>query len=116
MPETASSVAFRIEIKPTGSTAVCNCAGKLNSEASACLKAAIKELLPHYQRVVLDFTHVLSMDSSGLGAVVSLYVSAHSAKCEFQLVNFNQRVRELLGLTKLLSAFETCGQYMIKMP
>ena len=105
-----------MEVKTSDATATRICTGKLNSEAAPAFKQRVKELLPQYRRVVLDFTHVLSLDSSGVGAVVALYVSAHSAKCEFQLINFNQRIRELLGLTHLLSAFEACGRNMIKMP
>ncbi|MBV8207741.1 MAG: STAS domain-containing protein [Acidobacteria bacterium] len=116
MAQPAPSVVFRMQIKRNGSAATCVCTGKLNREASAGFKAEVKELLPRCTSLVLDFTHVISMDSSGLGAVVALYVSAHAAKCEFRLVNFNQRIRELLGLTRLLSAFEACGEYMIKMP
>src|ERR1051325_6971062 len=116
MARTTSEASFHVTTTVSGDTAVCNCAGKLNSNNTPLFKSEIKDLLPHYRRVVLDFTHVVAMDSSGLGAVASLYVSAHSAQCEFQLVNFNQRVRELLGLTRLLSAFEACGQYTIKLP
>lgn len=116
MARTTAEASFQVATTVSGDTAVCNCLGKLNSSNAPQFKSEIKDLLPHYRRVVLDFTHVIAMDSSGLGAVASLYVSAYSAKCEFQLVNFNQRVRELLGLTKLLSAFETCGHYGIKLP
>lgn len=116
MAQPAAGHAFRIEVKEHGTTAVCLCSGKLNSDAAPGFRSEVKDLLPRFSRVVIDLTHVVSMDSSGLGAVVALYVSARSAKCEFQLVNFNQRIRELLGLTKLLSALETCGQYMIKLP
>ena len=55
------------------------------------------------------------MDSSGLGAVVGVYVTAKKAGCDLQLINLSKRVRELLGLTNLLSVFETTGQYFIKM-
>lgn len=116
MAQPAPAPALTMTTTVSGETAVCACVGKLTSDAAPRLKSEIKDLLPHYRCVVLDFTHVVSMDSSGLGAVASLYVSAHSAKCELQFVNFNQRVRELLGLTKLLSAFETCGHYLIKLP
>src|ERR671938_322282 len=100
MPQPAPSPVFRIQVTTKDKTAVCHCAGKLNSEAAPYFKARVKEILPHCTAIVIDLTHVVSMDSSGLGAVVSLYVSARTAKCEFQLVNFNQRIRELLGLTK----------------
>jgi anti-anti-sigma regulatory factor len=55
------------------------------------------------------------MDSSGLGGVVSVYISARKAGCPFQLINLSTRVRELLGLTNLLAVFETTGRYFIKM-
>jgi anti-sigma B factor antagonist len=56
------------------------------------------------------------MDSAGLGTIVALYVSARRADCDLRLINFNKRVRELLGMTNLLSIFEACGQYFTRMP
>ena len=62
------------------------------------------------------FTQVEHMDSSGIGAVVRLYVSAKKENCELRLVNFNQRIRDLLGLSGLLKIFGDCGKYMVRMP
>lgn len=92
------------------------CTGRLTSEWTPLLKDEVKALLPVAGAVVLDFTEVSYMDSSGLGAVVSLYISCKRVGCELRLINFNQRVRELLGLTHLLSALEACGEYLIKLP
>ncbi len=41
----------------------------------------------------------------GLGTLMSLYTSARTSGCEMQLLNIGKRVRELLGLTNLLSVF-----------
>ncbi len=95
---------------------VVKCSGRLTSQVTSTLKDEVKPLLSAPGLVVLDFTEVSHLDSSGLGAVVGLYVSGKRAGCELRLVNFNQRVRELLGLTHLLSALEACGEYLIKMP
>ena len=92
------------------------CTGRLTSEWTPVPKDEVKALLPVAGTVVLDLTEVSYMDSSGLGAVVSLYVSGKRVGCELRLINFNQRVRELLGLTHLLSALEACGEYLIKLP
>ncbi|HEX6908706.1 MAG TPA: STAS domain-containing protein, partial [Terriglobales bacterium] len=73
-------------------------------------------LIPQTRLLVLDLTGLAYMDSSGLGVLVGLYVSARTAGCQLQLINLNQRIRQLLGMTHLLSAFEACGKYMIKMP
>jgi anti-sigma B factor antagonist len=80
------------------------------------LRQTVKPLIPQTKRLVLDLTELAHMDSSGLGVLVGLYVSARSAGCQLQLINLNQRIRQLLGMTHLLSAFEACGKYMIKMP
>ncbi len=95
---------------------VVRCSGRLTIQDTAWLKSEVKPLLARSARVMLDLTDLDSMDSSGLGAVISLYVSAKAAGHEFCLINLNQRVRELLGLTHLLSALTACGEYMIKTP
>jgi len=95
---------------------VVECRGRLVREAGDQLRQTVKPLIPQTKRLVLDLTELAHMDSSGLGVLVGLYVSARSAGCQLQLINLNQRIRQLLGMTHLLSAFEACGKYMIKMP
>jgi anti-anti-sigma regulatory factor len=47
----------------------------------------------------------------GLGTLVRLYVSSRSAGCSLELINLGKRVRELLGLTHLLSVFTVIGEH-----
>jgi anti-anti-sigma factor len=56
------------------------------------------------------------MDSSGLGTIVALYISAKNAGSTLELINLSPRIRELFGLTNLLSVFETCGRYGTRLP
>jgi anti-anti-sigma factor len=107
---------FKIRSQVSESETVVRCSGRLTSEQSEEFRNEVRRLIPETKILVLDFTQVESMDSSGIGAVVRLYVNAKSANCEFHLVNFNQRVRDLLGLTGLLKIFGDCGKYMVKMP
>jgi anti-anti-sigma factor len=46
------------------------------------------------------------MDSSGLGAIVGIYLSARRQECELTLINLNQRPKELFRLTNLAKIFE----------
>jgi anti-anti-sigma factor len=46
------------------------------------------------------------MDSSGLGAIVGIYLSARRQECELKLINLNQRPKELFRLTNLAKIFE----------
>ena len=66
----------------------------------------VKALLPKNRRVILDLTDLGYMDSSGLGTLVGLYISAKGANCRLELVNLSPRIRELLSLTNVLSIFE----------
>ena len=51
------------------------------------------------------------MDSMGIGSLVRLYVSAKSAGSSLQLINLAPRIRQLLGITNLLSVLcEMCEQ------
>ncbi len=97
-------------------TVVVRCSGRLVAGVTGVLRDRVRELIPHANAIVLDLTDLQHMDSSGLGAIVGLYVSARRAGCDLRLVNFNKRIRELLGMTNLLSVFEACGQYFVRMP
>jgi anti-anti-sigma factor len=112
------SAIHRLRFRTTqqGTEYVVRCTGRLVSEFTEDLRQEFMRLLPSASRIVLDLSDVRHMDSSGLGMLVRLYVSAKSSKCELQLINLSQRVRELLGLSNLLSLFTACGEYMTKLP
>jgi anti-sigma B factor antagonist len=95
---------------------VVRCTGRLTAETSPQLKTEVKSLLPQKRRLILDLTDLGYMDSSGLGALVGLYISAKSAKCEFQLHNLSPRIRDLLSLANVLSVFEECGRTGTRCP
>jgi anti-anti-sigma factor len=95
---------------------VVKCSGRLTSEHSAALKSHVQGLLPGARRIILDLSEVTRMDSSGLGAVVAVYVSAKKCKCTLMLVNYNKSIRDLLGLANLLSIFEQCAEVDMRLP
>ena len=95
---------------------VVKCSGRLTTETSSLLKTQVQALLPDAKRIILDFSEVTRMDSSGLGAVIAVYVSAKKHKSNLQLVNYNQSIRDLLGLANLLSIFEQCAEVDMRLP
>jgi anti-sigma B factor antagonist len=114
LPQSASGFSMTTEIRD-GETLVV-CAGRLTSEHSDNLKKRARELVPHAKRLVMDFKEVAQMDSSGLGALVGIYVSAKKANCEFLLINYNSSIKDLLGITNVLSMFEDCARSGMRMP
>jgi anti-anti-sigma factor len=85
----------------TPTETIVRCAGRITSDTSQSLKTTVKSLLSDSKTVVLDLTNVSYMDSSGLGAIVGLYVSAKVANCQLKLINLNQRLKELFSITRL---------------
>jgi anti-anti-sigma factor len=113
-PFSASQFVMRTETSD-GATVVF-CAGRLTSEHSDTLKKHARDLVPHAKRLVLDFKEIARMDSSGLGALVGIYVSAKKANCEFLLINYNSSIKDLLGITNVLSMFEDCARSGMRLP
>ena len=92
------------------------CKGRLVFGQTDILREGVRDLLPKSTRVVIDLSEVNYMDSAGLGTVVQLYVSAKASHCELQLLNLAPQVRQIFGLTRILSLFEPCGEHNIRMP
>jgi anti-sigma B factor antagonist len=107
---------LNVDIERDGSTAVVKCDGKLVAGVSDFLYTEVSRVIPESKRIVIDLTDLTHMDSMGLGTIIRLYVSARSAGCDLELINLGKRVRELLGMTNLLSVFTACGEGRLRVP
>jgi anti-sigma B factor antagonist len=105
-----------VDVERDGTTAVVRCGGKLVAGVNDFLYTEVHRLIPESNRIVLDLTELSYMDSMGLGTIIRLYVSAKAAGCELELVNIGHRIRELLGVTNLLSVFTVCGEHHVRIP
>jgi len=110
---TPSGTAFQYEIEETRDennfvVTVVKCRGRLVSENAAELREVVHPLILRGGRIALDFANLEYMDSSGLGAVVGLKVSAVSrGLCVLMLWNLTPRIKQLLTMTDLLQLFSS---------
>jgi anti-sigma B factor antagonist len=95
------SAELRLTVNETASEAVVQCSGRITSDSSESLKAAVKPLFSASKYIVLDLSNVSYLDSSGLGTIVGLYVSAKRAKSQLKIMHLNERLKELISLTRL---------------
>jgi anti-anti-sigma factor len=102
---------LKLHIQTQEDATVVRCTGRLTMESAPQMKTEVKSLMASKKRVTLDLHDVVQMDSSGLGALVALYISSKGANCEFQVVNMSKPIRDLLTLSNLLLLFEPCGRY-----
>jgi len=115
-PAGVSASRLKLEVSEQDGVTMLRLSGRLTLADTAAFKDEVKRRLPQTKRIALDLTDLTFMDSSGLGAIVSVYVSAKAAGCELGLINLNKQLRELLRFTRVLSLFEACGQYPMRMP
>ncbi|MGA2980437.1 MAG: STAS domain-containing protein [Terriglobales bacterium] len=101
-----------LETVRTPEETVVRCSGRITSGTSALLQTTVRSLLPESNCVALDLTDVSYMDSSGLGAIIGLYLSAKRQHCGLKFIKMNQRLQELFRITKLASVFEGHGDYL----
>lgn len=95
--------------KGDGQTTV-RAAGRITSATAATLESALRDLASANQRLVLDLTHVDYIDSSGLGALVAVYMHATRAHCELEIANPKSRIRDLFGRSGLGQVFKGHGE------
>jgi anti-sigma B factor antagonist len=102
-PVPSSQLQVSIEKAPDQVTV--RCAGKIILETSDFLQNSIGELIPHAQHIVLDMGEVNYVDSSGLGALISVYTAARKAQCKLEIANPKPRIAELFKMTRLDEVF-----------
>jgi anti-anti-sigma factor len=82
------------------------CHGRLVSQSAGEMKDAVKPLIPLGGRIVIDLGDLNYMDSTGLGALVSLKASAiKQGLCILEFVNMTPRILELLRIANLTRLF-----------
>ena len=115
MPETQTARRLSLSIDKHGACPVVRCTGRLVAGVSDLLYTEVKKLIPSSQRIVLDFTQLTHIDSTGIGTLVRLYVTAKSAGCALEIINMGNSIRQLLGVTHLLNVFETIAKHNIRL-
>jgi len=100
----ARDLSFQTTKTPDETMVVCT--GKITTETCSQLLSEIQPLIPETKRIVLDLTDVSYVDSSGIGALMRLWVSTKRADCKFKVINLNERIKDLLRISNLSKILE----------
>ena len=80
--------------------------GELTMESFTDVKSFVLELVNHgIKDIIIDLSWVSCVDSSGLGALISIMTSINKVKGSLSLVGLTDRVKDLLDVTRLPSFF-----------
>jgi len=110
MIDKSAAALLTLDVELKGGVALVRCQGRLVGGAKSLLHSEVSRLIPAHKRIVLDLTGLARMDSTGVGTLVRLYVSAKSAGCALELVNLGAQIRHMLGTTNLLTVFTVVGE------
>ena len=87
-------------------TTTIHCHGRLVNQTAGQVKELVRPLIAGGGRIVLDFGDLEYLDSSGLGVLVGLKVSAlHQGLCRLELENLTPRLKQLLSMSNLMQLF-----------
>lgn len=76
-------------------------------EESNSFRERLKSLLAEgKKKIVLNMTNVKYIDSSGLGILVAVHVSAKKQGASVRLCNLGEKFHEIMQITKLLTVFD----------
>jgi anti-sigma B factor antagonist len=95
--------------RQAGDVTILDMSGKVTiGDGSVALHNAIRRLLQEgKKKILLNLAGVGYIDSSGLGQLVSSYMSAGKEGGQLKLLNLTEKLKDLLVITKLLTVFDT---------
>ncbi len=96
-----STSELQVQTEKTAAETIFRCTGRLTSSTGVQFREQVHRAIAESKRVALDLTNIKYMDSSGLGVLVSVWVSARRASCSLKLIGMSGPVKELLHLTSL---------------
>jgi anti-sigma B factor antagonist len=100
------STQLTLELQKTPTENLIRCAGRITSATTEQLQGMVRGLIPEKKPIVLDFTNTSYVDSSGLGALVGLYITCRKGSAPLKLVNLTPRLKDLFTMTNLAPIFE----------
>jgi anti-sigma B factor antagonist len=102
-----ANIGLTLTSRVVGDVAVLYCKGRVvaGDEAQE-LQKKVKSLLVQCCDVVLNFSEITYIDSSGIGALVTVCTRGSAPNGQVVLSDLPERVRELLTITKLVTVFE----------
>ncbi len=105
------SLGLQLSTETKGETTMVYGSGRITVDNCDLLRNTIRGLIPETRRIVFDMKDVDHIDSSGIGALVSVFLAASKAQCNLELVNMQPRIRDLFELARLTAVFESRGGY-----
>jgi anti-sigma B factor antagonist len=117
------SVSLTYNIRRAGATTVVDLSGRIGprearasgSENGAGLHELVRDLVEHgHKEILLNLRDVTSLDGLGIGELFGSFTTVRNQGGVLKLTNPNERVRNLIRLTKLDTVIELIGSATLR--
>jgi anti-sigma B factor antagonist len=100
-------MSLKASVRKTGDVAIVDLAGRITlGEGSGLVRSTIKDLVTAGQKnILVNLKEVTYIDSAGLGELVGSYASVTNAGGAIKLLHPQNKVHDLLQVTKLYTVF-----------
>jgi anti-sigma B factor antagonist len=99
---------MNVNVRQSGDVKILDLKGKITiGSGEVALRNAVQEVLNSgAQRVLINMRDVATIDSSGIGELVSAYTTATNRGAKLKLVNLPTKVTDILTITQLITVFD----------
>ena len=100
---------MKITTREKNGVAILDCKGKITiGVGDVALREAVQEVVKAGQtQILINLEGVSTMDSSGVGELVSTYTTVTNRGGKLKLLNLPPKVTDILQITQLITVFET---------
>lgn len=100
-------MSLKADVRGVGDVAIVDLAGRITlGEGSGLVRNTIKDLVNSGQKnILINLKDVTYLDSAGLGEMVGAYASVTNAGGSVKLLHPQNKVHDLLQVTKLYTVF-----------
>lgn len=92
---------FSTEVERNGTWSVLRVRGEVNRGAAGPLRAAWAEAMPDAETIVLDFTDMRYLNSSGIAVIVGLLADARVANVAVRARGLDEHYRHVFEITRI---------------
>ena len=102
-------MSVKLTTREVGNVTILDIEGKLTlGEGSGAFRDKIRELLTSgKKKILLNFEQTTWTDSSGMGELISSFVSVTNSGGQLKTLAYQKQIEDLLIITKLYTVFET---------
>jgi anti-sigma B factor antagonist len=99
---------MKIEKRNRDGVTILDLGGKITiGKGDAALREAVHQVLDSgAAKVLINLAEVTTIDSSGVGELVSAFTTATNRGAKLKLVNLPAKVNDILQITQLITVFE----------